>query len=143
MPPVLAPIQTLCVHRYQVVGRVNWMCLGGLGQTGKHYNTSDPEIWFEFTKIICIYLFKETKLIIIKYRKILISREELEFTKLFQFIRPTTCTYQYIIMTSVHCYMFRLLTAIIRKPHQHSERSELWQIVRRYDAWCHNDIAGF
>ena len=62
---------------------------------------------------------------IIKYMKILISTEKLKFTKLFQSIRPTTCAYQYIYKTSIHCYMFRLLIAIIRKPHQHSKLSEL------------------
>jgi len=52
-----------------------------------------------------------------------------KFTKLFQFIRPPTCTYQYIFMTSIHCYMIKLLTDVIRKPHQHSKLSELWHIV--------------
>jgi len=55
----------------------------------------------------------------------LISREKLKFTKKFRVIRPTSCIYQYIYRTSIHCYMFRLLTAIIRKTHQHSKVSEL------------------
>jgi hypothetical protein len=69
------------------------------------------------TKIgfIHIYLFKEAKLISIKYKKIFISTGKLKFTKLFEFIRPKTCTYEYIYMTSIHCYMFRLLAATTTK----------------------------
>ena len=85
------------------------------------------------TKLIYIYIylysFKEAKLISIKYRKILISTQKLKFTKLFQSIRPTACTYKYIYMTSIHYYMFRLLSSIIRKPHQHTKLSELWHNV--------------
>jgi len=74
---------------------------------------------------IYIYLFKETKLKCIQHKKILISREKLKFSKLFRFIRPKLCTYQNIYMTSIDRYMFRLLTTIIRKPHQHTELSEM------------------
>jgi len=70
---------------------------------------------------IHIYLFKEAKLISIKYKKSFISTEKLKFTKLFQFIRRTTCTYKYIYMTSIQCNMFRLLAAIKRNPNQHSK----------------------
>jgi len=48
---------------------------------------------------IFIYLFKEDKLINIKSKGTSMSREKVKFTKLFQFIRPTTCRYKYICTT--------------------------------------------
>jgi len=61
----------------------------------------------------------------VKYMKIFIPRDKLKFTKLFNFVSTTNCTYKYIYMTSFHSYMFRLLTAIIMKPHQHSKLNAL------------------
>jgi len=102
------------------------MFLGGFETNCKTLLYLSPEILNEMTKnYICIYLFKEAKLISVKYKKILISTEKLKFTKLFQFIRPKLYTCRYIYMTSFHRYVFRLLTAIIKKQHQHTKLNEM------------------
>ena len=113
---------------------------GDLGHSEKHYYIWDPEIINEMTKNhIYFYLFKEAKLKCINYKKILISREKVKFTKLFEFVRPKFCTYKYIYiyiytyMTSIHCYMFRLLTAIIRKPHE--QKKTQWTVTHCVALW--------
>ena len=67
----------------------------------------------------------------------------MKFNQLFQSIRPPTFTYQYIYMISIHCYMLRLLAAIIRKPKQNSKLTELCPGVWRYDILYHNNITRF
>ena len=127
------------------LGHLNGYSWEGMGPTeSNNISNWDREI-NKITKIryIHIYLFKEAKLISIKYKKIFISTEKLKFTKLF-WIYKTKNLHIQIYIHDIN----PVLRFACWRPSK-GTRTNTQNVVifntdcLRYDFWYYNNIAGY